>query len=136
MSVSIAFALVIRLGLSTGCVAALSAVSADPEASICLSLSTLIPLFGNGNTSIVDPVNTWVSNVCSVGPCSNDTIAAVVGNLTSGCGTELATIGLNTSETDQNIVVAQEGYPTVRKILCLQEQVTHALVCVLLLTVF
>ncbi|KAK0195467.1 hypothetical protein F5146DRAFT_922551, partial [Armillaria mellea] len=117
--------------LSTGCVAALSAVSADPEASICLSLSTLIPLFGNGNTSIVEPVNTWVSNVCSVGPCSNDTVAAVVGNLTSGCSTELATIGLNTSETGQNIVAAQEAYPTVRRILCLQEQVTHhALVCV------
>ncbi|KAK0454927.1 hypothetical protein EV421DRAFT_462675 [Armillaria borealis] len=114
-----------QLGLSTGCVAALSAVSADPEASICLSLSTLIPLFGNGNTSIVDPVNTWVSNVCSVGPCSNDTVAAVVGNLTSGCSTELATIGLNTSETDQNIVTAQEAYPTVRRILCLQDSDTY-----------
>ncbi|KAK0212786.1 hypothetical protein DFS33DRAFT_65888 [Desarmillaria ectypa] len=118
-----AFARIVRL--SSGCVAALSVVSADPEASICLSLSSLIPLFGNADASIVGPINTWVSNVCSVGSCSNDTIAAVVGNLTSGCGTELSTIGFDTSQTKQNIVTAQEAYPTVRRILCLQDSNTY-----------
>ncbi|KAK0461208.1 uncharacterized protein EV420DRAFT_1530896 [Desarmillaria tabescens] len=111
--------------LSSSCVSALSVVSADPEASICLSLSSLIPLFGNADTSIVDPVNTWVSSICAVGSCSNDTIAAVVGNLTSGCSTELTTIGLDTSQTEQNVVTAQEAYPTVRRILCLQDSDTY-----------
>ncbi|KAF9024844.1 hypothetical protein BDZ89DRAFT_954353, partial [Hymenopellis radicata] len=112
--------------LSSSCTTALGAVTANADANACLSPSSLISLaVGSANTSIIDPINTWVTNVCTRGACSNDTLAAIVTNITAGCSSELGTFGFDSSQTSTIISTVQEAYPTVRKVVCLKDGDTY-----------
>jgi hypothetical protein len=48
-------------------------------------------------------------------------VAELVTNVTSGCSTELSDLGIGTSDTALLITEVQQVYPTVRKVVCLQE---------------
>jgi hypothetical protein len=52
-----------------------------------------------------------------------------VTNVTSGCGTELASL-IGTSTTSQLISIVQEAYPTVRQIACLENTSNNDELCV------
>jgi len=112
--------------LSSGCTTALAQVAANPDAAACLSPSSLIPLFvGSGNTSIVDPINTWLTNICAAAPCSNATLSAVVTTVASGCSTDLPSLGSGSTATV--IQSVQQMYPTVRKVVCLKDGNTNCI---------
>ncbi|KAJ3733457.1 hypothetical protein DFJ43DRAFT_1067231 [Lentinula guzmanii] len=112
-------------GLSSQCTSALAQIATN-SSSACLSPSSLIPIItASANTSIVSSVDSWLSNVCAVGPCSNDTLSAIVTNLTAGCGTELSTLGFSSSDTATLISTVQEFYPTVRQVACLKDGNTN-----------
>lgn len=110
--------------LSSACTTSLAQVAANPDAAACLSPASLIPLFtGSGNTSIVEPINNWLTNICSAAPCSNATLSAVVTTVAAGCSTELS-IG---NATDTVIQSVQQAYPTVRKVVCLKDGNTNCI---------
>jgi len=106
---------------SSSCQTTLTGILASPDAA-CLNPSGLVPIFiGGTNTSIVGPINNWLAGVCSVGPCSNQTLAAIVTNVTSGCSAELKALGLGSGSASELTTVVQQFYPTVRKVLCLKD---------------
>ncbi|KAJ6500015.1 hypothetical protein C8R47DRAFT_275214 [Mycena vitilis] len=107
--------------LSADCTNSLKGILASPDAA-CLNPSSLLSFFVGSDQSVPDTVNNWLSGLCSTGFCSNDTLAAVVTNVTAGCGSEL---GAGIPQTITQIV--QEVYPTVRSIMCLKDDASSQL---------
>jgi len=119
--------------LSQNCQQALTQVAANPDASNCLDPSALLQLaIGGTNASIIAPVKAWLGGICSAGPCSNNTIAAVVTNLTSGCSAELSAAGLTTDSSGVAAITTeiQAAYPTVRQVLCLSDNSNSGTNCI------
>lgn len=111
--------------LTTQCTNALAGVAASPDAASCLSLGSLLPIAtAKNDTSIIAPINAWLTNLCGSPACSNETLAAVVQNITTGCSTELAATGFTADLTSSVTSAVQVYYPTVRKVVCLKEYVS------------
>ncbi|KAI9509737.1 hypothetical protein F5148DRAFT_977911, partial [Russula earlei] len=112
------------LSVSSQCQSSLADVASSPDAQ-CLNAAALIPVFvGNSNVSIVPPINTWLTGFCPKAACSNQTLAALVTNITNGCQTDFSALGLINSTQNLTSIV-QQYYPTVRQILCLQDNATR-----------
>ncbi|RXW21651.1 hypothetical protein EST38_g4214 [Candolleomyces aberdarensis] len=106
--------------LSSGCTSALSSIALNPAASSCLNPLALVSIAtGNSSQSIVPAVDNWLTGVCGAPACSNETIAQVVTNITTGCSTELSVTGADDAGAITTLV--QQYYPTVRKVLCLKD---------------
>jgi len=116
-------------GISTQCQNTILAVAASPQ-SDCLNPSALLQVFLQGTTSsVVTPVDTWLKGLCARGPCSNDDIAAIVTNVTSGCATDLQPVLGNTQPGSLTPLV-QEIYPTLREAVCLADASNNNQLCV------
>lgn len=90
-----------------------------------MSPGSLVTAFlGSSNSSVVDPINNWLTNLCGSPACTNDTLSAIVNNATTGCATELSALGFNAADSgakDQVTAAVETYYPTVRKVICLKE---------------
>lgn len=75
----------------------------------------------SGNTSVVPTFNTWLTGLCSKPACSNQTISALVQNVTSGCSSELSSLGFGNVDASELTALVETAYPTVRKVFCLAE---------------
>lgn len=107
--------------ISSGCTSALVSIAGSPD-SACLNPSALVQLvLTNSTTSIVPVINTWLTGLCALGPCSNSSLQAVFTNLTAGCPTELQALGLSTNNSESSVTQFQAAYPTARQILCLKD---------------
>jgi hypothetical protein len=114
--------------VSQQCANAVASIAADPAASQCLAIGAFIPVVTSGtNTSIVQPLNNWINSMCSAPACSNDTIAAVVKNFTTGCSAELAAAGIGSDALPTITATVQALYPTLRKVACLKHGSTFCL---------
>ncbi|KAF5370757.1 hypothetical protein D9758_001968 [Tetrapyrgos nigripes] len=108
--------------LSEQCSSTLIQATTNSDVASCLSLGTLLPLAtGSSNTSVVDPINNWLNSVCSAPVCTNETIAAFVNNVTAGCSSDLAALGVSSSDASSIIPTIQSAYPAVRQVACLQD---------------
>ncbi|EAU91420.1 hypothetical protein CC1G_01909 [Coprinopsis cinerea okayama7 len=106
---------------SDQCTAALSQIALNPEAASCLNTVPLISvLTGNSSSPLLPTLKTWITGMCNAAPCSNETLAAVVQNVTTGCAEDFAAYNL-TEDGGGVLTTIQQYYPTVRKVLCLQE---------------
>ncbi|KAH9986529.1 hypothetical protein BJV74DRAFT_718044, partial [Russula compacta] len=107
--------------VSSQCQSTLASIATSPDAQ-CLNAGAVLPIFlGNSSTSIVGPINTWLTGLCSKDACSNQTLAAFVTNITQGCSSEL---GSNNGNVTTSV---QEFYPSVRQIVCLKDNNTNQL---------
>ncbi|KIM92031.1 hypothetical protein PILCRDRAFT_57602, partial [Piloderma croceum F 1598] len=107
--------------ISTGCKTTLLNLVASPDAA-CLDPSALISLATqSSNTSIISPVNNWLQGLCPLAPCTNSSLSAIVTNVTSGCSSDLSSLGLTTSNPSDIVSAVQAAYPTVRQVICLKE---------------
>jgi len=114
--------------LSNNCTATLTGIAANPDAAQCLSPGSLISIIASSkNSSIIPPINNWLNSLCGAPACSNDTIAAVVKNVTDGCSTELSGFGFTPSLTPSITSIVQQYYPTVRKVVCLKDGDTNCI---------
>jgi len=109
--------------LSTDCTNSFKSVLGSPEAA-CLNPSALLSFFVGTQKSVPETVDAWLSGLCSTGFCSNDTLATVVTNITTGCQSDFGAAG-GVPETVTQIV--QEVYPTARSIMCLKDDSTNQL---------
>ncbi|KAJ7703073.1 hypothetical protein B0H17DRAFT_1041504 [Mycena rosella] len=111
--------------LSEGCTNSLKAVLNDPAAE-CLNTASLLSFFVGNAQSVPTTIDNWLTGLCSSGFCSNATLAAVVTNITTGCATDLSSVGVSgVPETVTQIV--QEVYPTVRNVMCLKDDASNKL---------
>ncbi|KAF7315552.1 hypothetical protein MIND_00070500 [Mycena indigotica] len=117
----LAVAAVSAQSLSTTCQNALTSVASNSDANSCLGIGALVTSFLQPNASLVPQVQNMVNTLCSAQPCSNNTLAGIVANITTGCSAELSATGStdSTSATITNLV--QQYYPTVRDIICLKD---------------
>ncbi|KAJ7287771.1 hypothetical protein C8J57DRAFT_595654 [Mycena rebaudengoi] len=108
---------VAALSLSKDCQNAFTQVAANSEANACLSVSSLITVVLQPNNSIITPVDNWLKAMCGASPCSNDTLAAVATNITTGCSADLGSADSASTVTS----LVQQYYPVARQVLCLSE---------------
>ncbi|KAF8200958.1 hypothetical protein BJ912DRAFT_947698 [Pholiota molesta] len=121
-------AIVSAQSLSTACTNTLAVIAQNPDAASCLSPGSLVSLAtGGANASVIPTINSWLTSVCGASACSNDTLAAVVQNVTSGCSTELSGLGLTSSVASSITPLVQQYYPTVRKVACLKDGSTNCI---------
>jgi len=115
--------------ISSQCQTTLVTIAGSPDAQ-CINASGLSGLFLSGSgSSIVPTVDSWLKGLCSVGSCSNATLATLVSNITSGCGTELTSL-IGSSSSSQLTSIVQQAYPTVRQIVCLEDTSNGDELCV------
>ncbi|KAJ3896817.1 hypothetical protein GG344DRAFT_71776 [Lentinula edodes] len=114
--------------LSQECQSSLEGLLTSPDAA-CLNPSAILSfVVGSNSGSIPSTVNTWLTGICSSGSCTNQSISNVVTNLTSGCSSELSSLGITTSSIQSEAIsIAQEVYPTVREIACLKDDTSNQL---------
>jgi len=118
------------LSLSSQCQATLASVVTSADAK-CLNAQSLVGLVvASENSSVVSPINNWLTGMCSQGSCTNETLAAVVGNLTSGCSSELSSLGFSSSDSGELTSIVQMVYPTARKVACLADSSNSNSLCV------
>ncbi|KAG5651750.1 hypothetical protein H0H81_007603 [Sphagnurus paluster] len=94
-------------------------LQANTEVATCLQPQLLLPILvgvGNGGDSIIGYLDTWLTGMCGAPACSNDTLNAVITNVTSGCSAEF---GL--PQVQQTLDLVQKGYATARKVACLKD---------------
>ncbi|KAK0241734.1 hypothetical protein EDD85DRAFT_413231 [Armillaria nabsnona] len=89
------------ISLSSNCTDSLKSLLTSPD-SACMNPSALLSFVVGTDKSIPDTINNWLSGLCSQGSCSDESIEAMVTNVTTGCTQELAST-----------------YPTARNIACL-----------------
>ena len=106
--------------LTGDCTTAILNVANNPDASACLSVSSLVPML-SGDASIVTPISDWVDRICPAPACSNETIGSITANITHGCSTELNTFGISSDASSAIAQIIQGVYPTLRELICLSE---------------
>jgi len=106
--------------ISSDCSNALKGILASPDAA-CLNPSALLTIFVGSDQSVPDTINAWLTGLCSQGSCSNDVLAEVVNNVTSGCAGDFS--GAANSITQ----MVQTAYPVVRNIMCLKDDNSNQL---------
>jgi len=116
------------LGLSQQCQDTLSNALANPNLSQCLNIFNAINIFETtANSSIIQPVDTWLEGVCAAQPCSNDTLSQAAQNITTGCQTDLSNVGISSDEAQSFVSSVLPLYPTIRKVACLADNSNHSL---------
>jgi len=76
------------------------------------------------DVSIVPAVDSWLGGLCSLPPCTNQSLANIFGTIASGCASELAVANIT---ADQLVLAVQTVYPTERQISCLKDTVNNIL---------
>lgn len=125
------------LGLSQQCQDTLTNALANPDLSKCLNIFNAINIFETtANSSIIQPVDSWLQGVCAASPCSNDTLTQAAQNITTGCQSDLSSIGVSSGDVQSIVSTVQQVYPTVRKVACLSDNKSsnHSLCVTELLT--
>lgn len=118
------------LSLSSQCQQTLASVVTSSEAK-CLDAQALIGLVVAGtNSSVVGPLNNWLTGMCAAPACTNATLASVVGNVTAGCASDLAAYVIASGDASELTSIVQTAYPTARKAACLSDTANNHTLCV------
>ncbi|KIY67162.1 hypothetical protein CYLTODRAFT_397637 [Cylindrobasidium torrendii FP15055 ss-10] len=75
--------------------------------------------------------------MCAQGTCSDESLTAVVTNVTTGCSEDLAGIGFSVSQDDIASTImplVQKVYPVAREVSCLKNDTTNQLCAVQTIT--
>ncbi len=111
--------------VSAQCQSSLVNIASSTEGQ-CLNSAGIAPIFFTGsNTSLIGPFQSWLTGLCSKDPCTNQTLATLVANITQGCSSDLSSLGINNSNVSSITASVQEYYPVVRQIACLKEYVSR-----------
>ncbi len=90
--------------------------------SQCLNAQALVGVLTTASdASLVSPINSWLTGMCSQPACTNDTLASVVSTIMSGCQSDVSSLGLGNITASQLTSIVQSVYPTARQVMCLKE---------------
>jgi len=107
--------------LSAQCQSALEEIVVSPEAQ-CLNPAGLVPIFlADPSTSLIGPIQTWLTGLCSEGPCTNQALATLVADIFQGCSSDLSSLGITSTDVTSFTASVEEFYPVVRQIACLED---------------
>ncbi|POW18049.1 hypothetical protein PSTT_00121 [Puccinia striiformis] len=80
-------ALGLAAGLSPGCQAAAGGLLTS-EFGTCSNIMGLVSVIG-ASGSIIAPLTTWISGVCTAAPCSSDTLKQASQSVNNGCSSDI-----------------------------------------------
>jgi len=121
IAISLSFA-ALSVAISQQCQTGISNLAANSEASSCLGVNQFTNLFlTNPNTSVITPVQNWLTAFCGAPDCSNATIAAVVTNVSTACATDLQSLEITSSAVQMIIPYITEFFGTAKEVLCLAD---------------
>lgn len=106
-------------GFSQKCQQALVQLANNADASKCMAIPQILPVFANPDSSTVKPVEGWLNAVCSAQPCSDQTITTIVTTFIQGCPEEVKYLGIN--DASSAIETVRQLYPAYRKAICLRK---------------
>ncbi|KAG8786278.1 hypothetical protein FRC12_016750 [Ceratobasidium sp. 428] len=109
-------------GLSPSCQKALNDAINGPGMA-CLDLRGPVDFLETQgiNESLIPPVNSWLSSICSQPACTNATIDAVVSTITSGCRADLAQDNVTDAEVGTVVGYIKTYYAVAREVVCLKD---------------
>ncbi|KAK7053406.1 hypothetical protein VNI00_004032 [Paramarasmius palmivorus] len=114
--------------LSSSCQASLQGLLQSDEAA-CLNAPAILSSILGSQDDINIPriMDSYLTSLCSSGSCTNENLAAVARNLTTGCNEDLAALDIDLSgdAQDQIVDLVQQIYPTVREIACLKDNTAN-----------
>lgn len=113
--------------ISSQCQATLADIVLSSDGQ-CLNAQALIGILMSGtNSSLVSPINSWLTGLCAQPSCTNDTLSTVTTNLTAGCQAELGDFGFGNATAPQLVSLVQTMYPTIREVVCLEDTTSNTL---------
>ncbi|KJA28997.1 hypothetical protein HYPSUDRAFT_33483 [Hypholoma sublateritium FD-334 SS-4] len=113
--------------LSSSCTTALKELLLAPDAQ-CLNTAAFISIAISGNVDVPAIANTWLSGLCSVGTCSNASLASIVNNVTAGCSQDVQNFfNIDVSDPATYLPFVEQYYPTLRQIACLKDDGANTL---------
>jgi hypothetical protein len=98
---------------SAECQAAVIGVLSAGDFASCFPAAALLPAL-TSNSSIVPPLDDFMSDLCYSQPCSNATLEAAAQAVITGCQSDLQDDGLSAGL----VATAFMQYPLVREVLC------------------
>ncbi|KAJ7045642.1 hypothetical protein C8F04DRAFT_1206487 [Mycena alexandri] len=113
--------------ISSACQTSLEGVAANSDANACLSVSSLLTIAIQPNSSIITPVDNWLKALCSAAPCSNATLSAIVSNITTGCSAELASADSSETSAANLTPMVEQYYAVARQMVCLTDSGTNCI---------
>ncbi|THH26917.1 hypothetical protein EUX98_g7270 [Antrodiella citrinella] len=117
-------------GLSSSCQSTLTSIVISPS-STCLNAQALLGVVTTAaNSSLVGPINNWLTGMCAQPACSNDTLTTIVHNVTSGCSSDLQSIGAGALNITDAVSIVLSAYPDIREIGCLTDANDNNSLCV------
>ncbi|KAF9447198.1 hypothetical protein P691DRAFT_760996 [Macrolepiota fuliginosa MF-IS2] len=115
------------ISLTPSCSATLGGFLTAPETG-CLNLPALLTFVINPNASIPQTANTWLTGLCGTESCTNENIASIVTSVAQGCSEDFSKVNVDIKSLQGAITnIAQEAYPTIREVACLQDTTENEL---------
>ena len=107
-----------QLTTRRGCTTQIAALALGDLGS-CLALTSLLSVVQGGNGSIVDPLNSYLSTLCSSSTptCSNSTLSSAQSAIQSGCSSDISSGGSDGEEVEA-LVAALNYYPEIYSAGC------------------
>jgi len=101
-------------GVSQNCQNAATTLLSSPFAS-CTNLVGLISV-ATANGSIVTPVNTWITGICTATPCNSTVLQSASSTVQSGCASDIQ----SNNALALGLVEITTQYAGVHDVLCLE----------------
>ncbi|KAG8723868.1 hypothetical protein FRC09_001447 [Ceratobasidium sp. 395] len=119
------------LGLSSSCQNALNDTANGP-AGTCLNVRGFVDIYTEtqGSESLISPVDSWLSSICSQPACTNATIDAVISNFSAGCRTDLVQENVMDDQVQTIVGYIKTYYPVAREVVCLKDSNASGQFCV------
>ncbi|KAG8791939.1 hypothetical protein FRC12_007776 [Ceratobasidium sp. 428] len=118
-------------GLSPSCQNALNDAVNGP-AGTCLNVRGFVDIYTEtqGSESLIPPVDSWLSSICSQPACTNATIDTVVSTFTAGCRTDLAQENVTNDQVQTIVGYIKMYHAVAREVVCLKDSNVSDQFCV------
>ncbi|GAA5833758.1 hypothetical protein JCM9279_001616 [Rhodotorula babjevae] len=103
-------------GLSATCQAAALSLLSNSQLAQCASIGSLSSIVLTSG-SVVDPINTWLGNLCGEADCSEASLQNASTSIQNGCATEISS---GSSDIVTTALSVLENFDSVKAGLCLQ----------------
>ncbi|ORY35823.1 hypothetical protein BCR39DRAFT_512413 [Naematelia encephala] len=101
--------------LTPQCQSTVLQLTSNQALSQCLDFSGALQVIST-NDSVLPPLDSWITDLCQVDPCSNETLTNVTSSLIAGCSSDLTNFGLSNDSISELVGF----YPLAREVLCLK----------------
>jgi len=113
--------------LTPSCNQAVTALASNAEVNNCTNVNGLLNLLVvPANSSLIQPIDSFLRGFCAAPDCDPATISAVATNLTTACAQDLANVGVTQADVAQVGSLVGQFFPLVKDVACLADSKANA----------